>query len=140
MRGGEPAAAVPRFEVVRRRRDFKSIVPGTGHVRMWGDATRSSPTCAAASPQLPSLDLKSCAEGATSNRYAGQLFDGRQPGRDLRDAVVPERAHALRDRRALELLAARLRGGEAFQRLAHLEQLIDADPALVAGLVTARAA
>src|SRR2546425_4080430 len=85
-------------------------------------------------------NLKSCAEGATSDRYAGQLFDGRQPGRDLRDAVVPERAHALRDRRALELLAARLRGGEALQRLAHLEQLIDADPALVAGLVTARAA
>src|SRR5207248_2893210 len=66
--------------------------------------------------------------------------ESRLSGGDLRDAVVPQRAHAFRDGGALELLAARLRRGEALELLAHLEQLVDADPAAIPGLVAPRAA
>src|SRR5690348_3841738 len=71
---------------------------------------------------------------------AGELFERGQARRDLRDAVVPEGRHALGDRGALELLAARLHGRQLLQRLAHDQKLEDADPALVAGLAAARAA
>src|SRR5205085_10297509 len=75
--------------------------------------------------------------GARDGRLNGnprQLFDRRQPRRNLRQAVVPERPHALGNRRTLDVLAARLRHRKALHRLAHLEQLVDADPALVARL------
>src|SRR6476646_5384480 len=68
---------------------------------------------------------------------AGELFERGEPGGDLGEAVVPERPHALFDRGALDLLAARLRGGHRLEVLAHHEQLVDADPALVAGLAAA---
>src|SRR5712691_11277856 len=71
---------------------------------------------------------------------ARELFDGRETGRDLRDAVVPECSHALGDRGTLEVLAARLLDRERLELLAHLEQLVDADPAAIARLVAARAA
>src|SRR6266496_2927044 len=71
---------------------------------------------------------------------ARELFDRGQAGPDLGDAVVPERAHALLDRGALDLLAAGVLRRERRQLLAHLEQLEDADPALVAGLVAPRTA
>src|SRR5947199_6889150 len=74
------------------------------------------------------------------DRNARQLFDRRQAGGDLRQAVVPQRPHALADRGALDLLAARFRNGQALDGLAHLEQLVDADPPLVACLAAARTA
>ena len=40
-----------------------------------------------------------------------QLFDRRETRRDLRDAVVPEGAHAGRQGRSLDLFSRRLRGG-----------------------------
>src|SRR5215212_2993391 len=71
---------------------------------------------------------------------AGELFDRRQAGGHLGEAVVPERPHALADRGALDLLAAGVPHGQALELLRHGEQLVDADPALVARLVAARAA
>src|SRR5262249_2182903 len=73
-------------------------------------------------------------------RDARELFDRREAPGDLRQAVLPERAHACRDRRALDLLAARLLGGEMAELLGHRQQLVDADPALVTRLAAARAA
>src|SRR5207253_4023822 len=40
------------------------------------------------------------------DRNSGELFDRRQAGGDLRQAVVPQRPHALADRGSLDLLAA----------------------------------
>src|SRR4051812_27929244 len=74
------------------------------------------------------------------DRDAGELFERREPGGDLREAVVPQRPHALFDRGAFEFFPARLGRGQALHRLAHHEQLIDADPALVARLAAAGAA
>src|SRR5947208_10734804 len=71
---------------------------------------------------------------------ARELFDGREACGHLGEAVVPESPHAFTDRRALDLLTARLRDREALELLAHRQQLEDADPALVAGLVATRAA
>src|SRR5207249_905689 len=76
------------------------------------------------------------ADGLLVGSRGALLFWTARPG----EAVVPERAHARGDRRALDVLATRLRGGERGQILRHREQLVDADPALVAGLVAARAA
>src|SRR2546421_6726216 len=73
-------------------------------------------------------------------RDSGELFDRRQAGGDLCQAVVPQRAHSLADRGPLDLFAAHVLDGERLDRLAHLEQLVDADPALIAGLAAARAA
>src|SRR3989442_2034784 len=70
---------------------------------------------------------------------AGELFDRGQAGGDLRQAVVPEGSHALADRRPLDVLAARLRDREALELLAHGQELVNADPPLVAGLVASRA-
>src|SRR5207249_11917034 len=56
------------------------------------------------------------------------------------EAVIPKRAHALADRRPLNVFAARLRDRQALELLAHGQQLVDADPALVAGLVATGAA
>src|SRR5436305_4902830 len=73
------------------------------------------------------------------NGDARELFDRGQARRDLGDAVVPERPHALLHRGSLELLAARLLRGERLERLAHRQELEDPDPALVTGLVASRA-
>src|SRR5205823_10949927 len=69
------------------------------------------------------------------NGDAGELFDGRQAGGYLRQAVVPQGSHALADRGALDVFSARLRDREAFELLAHGQELVHADPSLVAGLV-----
>src|SRR4051794_6541938 len=62
--------------------------------------------------------------GGRLDRDAGELFDGRQARGDLRQAVVPERAHAVRQRGALELLAARLRRRETLQRVYREDNLL----------------
>src|SRR5688572_3491464 len=74
------------------------------------------------------------------DRNAGELFERREPRGDLRESVVPERAHALLESGTLDLLARRLRRGEGLQPLAHRQQLVDADPALEAGVAAPRAA
>src|SRR4051812_19524605 len=70
---------------------------------------------------------------------ADELFDRRDAGRELREAVVPHRPHALLDGGALDLLARRLGGGELLEPLAHREQLEDADAAPIARAATAGA-
>src|SRR5690348_17120827 len=71
---------------------------------------------------------------------AGELFERGEAGEGLLDAVGPQCAHTARHRCPLELLVARLAGGERRELLVHLEDLEDADPALVAGLAAANAA
>src|SRR5438045_684500 len=85
---------------------------------------------AAAATSSPSCD-------ARSNSDARELFDRREAGRDLGAAVVPERAGAARERGALDLLARRVLRGERRELLGHLEELEDADSALVTRLVAA---
>src|SRR5215831_19968467 len=71
---------------------------------------------------------------------AAELFDRRDAGGDLRDAVLPHRPHARLECGALDHLARRPLGGEQFQVLVHPQQLEDADTALVARVAAARAA
>src|SRR5579884_125674 len=71
---------------------------------------------------------------------ACELFGGGDAGRDLRDAVVPHRSHALLARRRVDQVARRLLGGERLEPRAHLEELEHADSSLVAGVPAARAA
>src|SRR5712691_110760 len=71
---------------------------------------------------------------------ARELFDARETRCNLCEAVVPQRLHVALERCALDLLARRVSRGERCKRLGHHEQLVDADPALVARLVAARAA
>src|SRR5918996_3120588 len=77
---------------------------------------------------------------AALDEDAGEFFERREARGDLREAVVPEGIHAHVEGGALELLAARVLRGEAAEVLAHHHELVDADPALVASLVAARAA
>src|SRR5581483_4891865 len=73
-------------------------------------------------------------------RDAGELFDRGEPLGHLLEPVVPERAHALLLRHALELVAAAAARGDRLERVAHRRELEDADTAAIAGLVAARAA
>src|SRR5207245_1261559 len=93
--------------------------------------TSSQPTSTGRSSQGPvRLD----------RRNAGELFERGQARDDLLDPVAPERHHAGAHRRPLELLVARLPRSERRQLFIHLEELEDADAALVAGLPAAHAA
>src|SRR5256712_4279326 len=112
-----------------RRASARCSSPVTGTCSTWPATCRSRRRARSSRRWKPRLD-----------RDAGELFDRGQAGGDLGDAVVPEGAHAVLDRGALDLLAARVLRGERLQGLGHLEQLVDADPPLVAGLVAARAA
>src|SRR5205085_9034390 len=75
-----------------------------------------------------------------SDSDARELFDRRETGGHLGEPVVPQRLHAGVHRRAFDLLTRRMARRERREILGHLEQLVDADPAAVAGLVAARAA
>src|SRR5262249_37579974 len=107
-------------------------------------SSRRSLTSAATSQPRRALRRPPADQARTSVRSseradARELFDGRDPGRDLADAVFPHRVHALLDGGALDLLARRLGGRKLLEALAHLEQLKNADAAAVAGLPAAGA-
>src|SRR6185312_16671294 len=77
---------------------------------------------------------------ATSDDDARELFEGRQPGGNLLEAVGPERAHSFRRRRFLELVVRGAAAGEPRDGLGHRQVLEDTDATLVSGGVAARAA
>src|SRR6266545_5831840 len=86
---------------------------------------------------------RQCAHSSTSAAKSakrlyddpGELFEGRQPRRDLRQAIIPEHLHPGLERRPLDVLAACVLGGETAQILRHDHELVDADTAFVASLV-----
>src|SRR5918994_6353891 len=75
-----------------------------------------------------------------SDEDTAQLLERRDSGHDLGQAVVPERAHALLERLLLDLFSAGAPDCHPLEVLGHDEELVDADPALVARLAAAWAA
>ena len=80
-------------------------------VDKWSRSLHSLTIGADATGTTPGWVIRRSSDGAD----AGELFDRGEAGGDLGDAVVPERAHALGQRGALDLLARRLRGGELLE-------------------------
>src|SRR6266496_291803 len=65
---------------------------------------------------------------------AGELFDGREPGEDLVEPVVPERAHTAARGRGFDLVPRSLLRGQVLELVVHAQELEDADPAAIARL------
>src|SRR5215203_5751384 len=100
----------------------------------------TGPTGSVSAAQLRDASLVRGMSTIWSNQDTTQLLERRHAGRHLGQTVVPERPHPLPDGLALEVLTARARNGQRLELLAHHHQLEDSDPALVAGMATARAA
>src|SRR4051794_7114333 len=69
-----------------------------------------------------------------SDQDTAQFLERGNPGHDLRQAVVPQGTHPLFGRLRFEVLPGRAPDGERLDLLGHHEQLVEADPALVARL------
>src|SRR5437879_11254796 len=70
-------------------------------------------------------------------RYSRDLLDRGDAHADLLDAVLLEQAHALLDRDLADRVGRRALDRHLPDLLAHDHRLVDADPALVAGVVAA---
>src|SRR5690242_5714723 len=88
------------------------------------DASRASTThasCATTTRRV--LRVYDTTRFACLRHDAGELFDRGHAREDLLETVGPQRLHPLRQGGPLDLVLVRAAGGEAGNRLRHLEQL-----------------
>src|SRR5919197_190675 len=129
-------------------RDPRTRTVGGAPEVMWRSEALCSTTLSRMSakskfmPPHSSAARPRCLSGAQAlarARDAGDLGDRGQAAADLLQPVLAQPHHSLVDRRVGDRLGGLARDGKRADRVGHPHDLVQADPALVAGAAAARA-